>query len=298
VAHSRGKAEALASWRDGPAKRAILELVCSASEPGPGFVEPCERIATFDNDGTLWCEKPWFVQTDFLARRLREIADAGPGLCDTQPYKAAAERDEAWLADAYATIERLIEDTCRAYAGFTPQEFEAAVHAFLDTARHPRFGLPYTRVVYRPMQELLGLLHAHYFSVFIVTACEEDFVGAVSEKLYGVSRESVIGSAPKLGQRGGRLVRLAEAKPINDGPVKAVSIRERIGRTPLLAGGNADGDVPMLETARHAVLLRHDDAEREFTYADTARRALVAARKRGWTVVSMRNDFATVFDSD
>jgi phosphoserine phosphatase len=197
----------------------------------------------------------------------------------------------------YATIERLIEDTCRAYAGFKPQEFEAAVRAFLDTARHPRLGLSYTRVVYRPMLELLGLLHAHYFRVFIVTACEEDFVGVVSEKLYGVPREGVIGSAPKLGQRGGRLVRLAEARPINDGPVKAVSIRERIGRTPLLAGGNADGDVPMLETARHAVLLRHDDAEREFAYADNARRALVAARKRGWTVVSMRGDFATVFDS-
>jgi phosphoserine phosphatase len=159
--------------------------------------------------------------------------------------------------------------------------------------------MPYTRAVYLPMLELLGLLHAHHFRVLIVTACEEDFVGAVSEKLYGVPRESVIGSAPKLRQQpGGRLLRLAEAKPINDGPVKAVSIRERIGRTPLLAVGNADGDVPMLETARHAVLLLHDDVEREFAYEDTARIALAATRKRGWTVVSMRNDFATVFDAD
>jgi phosphoserine phosphatase len=299
VARGRGDAEDLASWRDGHATQAILEFVRSASKPGPGFVEPRDRIAALDNDGTLWCEKPWFVQADFLACRLREIADADPGLCDTQPYKAAGERDEAWLVDAYAPIERLIEDTCRAYVGFTPQEFQAAAHAFLDTARHPRLGMPYTRAAYRPMLELLGLLHAHHFRVWIVTACDEDFVSTVSEKLYGVPRESVIGSAPKLGQqRGGRLVRLAEAKLINDGRAKAASIWERIGRKPLLAVGNADGDVAMLETARHAVLLRHDDAAREFAYEDTARIALVAARKRGWTVVSMRNDFATVFDSD
>jgi phosphoserine phosphatase len=170
------------------------------------------------------------------------------------------------------------------------------VRAFFATAKHPTLGVPYTQVGYRPMRELISLLHAHEFNVYICSAGGRDFVRPVSGEMYGLQRECVIGSATTLEYRDGDLYRTKGVEqPIDDGPGKPVHIWTRTGRRPLLAGGNADGDAAMLETARLGLLIRHDDPEREFAYDADAEHALAEAGKRGWTVVSMKHDFATVF---
>ena len=289
-------AEPLTSWTDGPARTAILEFVRSVTEPGHSFVAPAERLATFDNDGTLWCEKPLYPQADFVFRRWKAMIQADPELAKEQPYKALAEGDTAWLADIYAHVPELIKGVTAAYEGVTVEAFEAAVHEFFAAGRHPTLDAPYTRVTYKPMRELIAFLGANDFSVYICSAGGRDFVRPVAEQIYGVPRERVIGSAATLEYRDGEIYRTAGIEqPIDDGPGKPVHIWARTGRKPLFAGGNADGDVPMLETARFALLLRHDDAAREFAYDDGAEAALAAAADRGWTVVSMKGDFLTVF---
>jgi phosphoserine phosphatase len=288
--------ERLASWRDGPTKSAILDFVRSVTQPGDSFVPPPERIATFDNDGTLWCEKPMYVQADFVMRRWKEMIQAKPELAEEQPYKALAAGDREWLMDLYAHVPELIKGVTEAYQGITVEAFEMAVNDFFKAGRHPTLGVPYTEVAYRPMCELLGFLEANDFTVYICSAGGRDFVRPVSERIYGLSRERVIGSATTLEYRDGELYRTAGVEqPVDDGPGKPVHIWTRTGRRPLLAGGNADGDAPMLETARFALLVHHDDSEREFAYDAGAEKALAAADARGWTVVSMKEDFAKVF---
>lgn len=288
--------EALTSWRDGPARTAIVEFVRSVTEPGDSFVAPAERIATFDNDGTLWCEKPLYPQADFVFRRWKAMIRVKPELAEEQPYRALAEGDTAWLADIYAHVPELIKGVTAAYEGVTVEAFEAAVHEFFAAGRHPTLDAPYTKVTYQPMRELIAFLGANAFSVYICSAGGRDFVRPVAEQIYGIPRERVIGSATTLEYRDGEIYRTAGIEqPIDDGPGKPVHIWTRTGRKPLFAGGNADGDVPMLETARFALLLHHNDAEREFAYDDGAERALAEAAGRGWTVVSMKDDFATIF---
>jgi len=286
----------LQSWNEGPARTAILEFVKSVSTPGGSFVPPAERIATFDNDGTLWCEKPLYVQADFIFRRFLEMVRENPELANEQPYKAVVEGDKAWLADVYAHVPELVKGVTEAFGGITTEAFEAAAREFFASATHPTLGVPYVQTTYRPMVELVHLLEGNEFTVYICSGGGRDFVRAVSEEIYGVPRHQVIGSATAIEYRDGELYRTTGVEqPIDDGPGKPVHIWARTGRKPLLAAGNSDGDIAMLETARFGLLLHHDDSDREFAYDEGAEKALAAARAGGWTVVSMKEDFKTVF---
>jgi phosphoserine phosphatase len=290
-------ADPLASWLPGAARAAILEFVRSVTEPGASFVPPPGRVAVFDNDGTLWCEKPMYPQADFLLRRWREMARAHPGLAKKQPWKAVTEGDQAWLAGILDHAPELTRGVTEAYAGITTEAFERAVRTFFGTARHPVLGVPYTRLAYQPMRELVGLLRAAEFEVYICSAGGRDFVRVVSQEMYGIDRQHVIGSGTTLEYRHGEMYRAKGVEqPVDDGPGKPVHIWTRTGRKPLLACGNADGDAAMLRTARFGLLIRHDDAGREFAYDAGAEKALAKAKERDWTVVSMQNDFKVVFD--
>jgi phosphoserine phosphatase len=286
----------LPSWNDGPAKAAILDFVHAVTTPGEGFIGPAERIATFDNDGTLWCERPLYVQADFIFRRFNQMVREDPRRAEEQPYKAVVEGDHGWLTDIYAHVPELVKGVTEAFGGITTEAFDAAAREFFATAMHPTLNRPYTQVVFRPMLELIEFLGANDFQVYICSGGGRDFVRAVCEQIYGLPRDRVIGSATTLEYRDGDLYRTAGVEqPIDDGPGKPVHIWARTGRKPLLAGGNADGDIAMLGMARFALLVRHDDADREFAYDEGAEKALAAAEARDWTVVSMKEDFKTVF---
>ena len=261
-----------------------------------GFVPPAERIATFDNDGTLWCEKPLYVQADFVLRKWKAMAASDPSLRERQPYKAVVEGDTVWLGSLLDHIPEIIRGIGEAFGGITTDAFEQAVREFFDTATHPTLGVPYTEVAYRPMRDLLTFLEANGFRVFVCTGGGRDFVRVVSDELYGVPREQVIGSSTPVELSHGRLVRGAGVEqPVDDGPGKPVHIWARTGRVPLFAAGNSDGDIEMLAIARFGLLVHHDDGEREFAYDAGAEQALAAASKHGWAVASMRDDFGTVF---
>jgi phosphoserine phosphatase len=286
----------LPNWNDGPAKTAILEFVRSVTTRGTTFVSPAERIAVFDNDGTLWCEQPMYIQADFVFRRFKEMVRQDPERAREQPYKAVVEGDTEWLRDIYAHVPEVIKGVTEAFAGITTEAFDAAVREFFASATHPTLGVPYTQVAYRPMRELIELLKANDFQVYICSAGGRDFVRAVCEEVYGLPRDHVIGSAATLEYRDDDLYRtVGVEQPIADGPGKVIHIWARTGRKPLLAGGNADGDAEMLESARFALLVHHDDARREFAYDAGAERVLAEAKERGWTVISVKEDFATVF---
>ena len=290
-------ADQLPGWTDGLAKTRILEFVRSVTEPGELFVPASERVAAFDHDGTLWCEKPMSPLADFLLRRWQEIARAHPGKARQQPWKAAAEGDKEWLAGILEHVPGLTRGVAEAYEGITVEAFERAARGFFDTARHPSFGVSYTRLAYPPMRELIALLRAREFEVYICSPGGRDFARVVAGEMYGISRQHVIGSGATLEYRRGEVHRTKGVEqPISDGPGKPVHIWARTGRKPLLAGGNADGDAAMLRTARFGLLIRHDDAGREFAYDAGAEKALAKARERGWTVVSMQNDFKVMFD--
>jgi phosphoglycolate phosphatase-like HAD superfamily hydrolase len=287
----------LARWNDGQAKSSIIAFVRSVSEPGPGFVPPADRIAAFDNDGTLWAEKPLYVQADFMFRKWKAMVAADPGLAAEQPYKALVEGDRVWLAGMQDHVPELLKGLGAAFGGITTDAFEAEVRAFFADARHPTLGTPYTQVGYQPMIELLRYLEANDFKVFICTGGGRDFVRVVGEEMYGIPRERVIGSGPTTEYRDGAIHRLTSVEqPIDDGAGKPVHIWNRTGRLPLLAGGNSDGDYEMLASARFGLLVHHDDAAREFAYDAGSERALADAPGHGWTVASMKDDFATIFE--
>jgi phosphoserine phosphatase len=272
-----------------------------------------ERIAVFDNDGTLWCEKPLPIQADFILRRLHEMAEADPELRDRQPWKAAYERDYGWLGAAltehYAgddtKVHTLARGVLAAHSGISVDDFEQQADSFLRTARHPTLDRSYLACVYAPMVELLQYLEANGFSNYIASGGGRDFMRPISQELYGITRDRVIGSATALEYladgEGGMIMRKSEADFLDDGPEKPIRIWSRIGRRPILAAGNSNGDIPMLEFSRHAdkpflrLLVLHDDAEREFDYVAGAEQALKMAKHEKWTVVSMKNDWTTVF---
>jgi phosphoglycolate phosphatase-like HAD superfamily hydrolase len=299
----------LASWNEGPAKDAILDFVTRASETVPEV----ERVAVFDNDGTLWCEKPMPIQLDFILRRLSEMVTADPALRDRQPWKAAHERDYAWLArvmdEHYAgddtNVQTLGAGIVAAFANITVEDFEASAGDFLQSAAHPTLGLGYLECAYAPMVELLAHLRANGFANYIASGGGRDFMRPISEEVYGIPRESVIGSAVALAytpdEYGGAITRQAAADYLDDGPEKPVHIWTRTGRRPVLAAGNSNGDIEMLDFTQHPdkpylrLLVLHDDAEREFDYVSGSEKALDRAASSNWTVVSMRNDWASVF---
>jgi phosphoserine phosphatase len=301
----------LPSWNDGAAKSAILDIIARVTrEGGPDYVPPAERIATFDNDGTLWCEQPMQVQLFFAFDRLKALAAKDPSLKERQPFKAFLDRD-------FKTIHALgkqaaFEVAFATHAGVTEEEFDAIARDWFATAKHPKLGRLFTDLTYRPQVELLAYLRAHGFKTYIVSGGGIDLIRAFAEAAYGIPREQVIGSSVKLrfdadGERTG-LMKLAELNSFDDREVKAQNIGLHIGRRPILAFGNSDGDLAMLRYcktgagARLALLVHHDDAEREFAYDREFRlsplvEALDHADEDGITLVSMKRDWNMVFDA-
>jgi phosphoserine phosphatase len=306
----------LPSWHDGATKHTIVDFVTRVTtDDSPEFVPPAERIAVFDNDGTLWCEKPMYIQFDFIIRRWLEMATDDPSLRTQQPWKAAVEQDYAWFGNAItkhyrgddSDLPAMMAGLLRAFEGATVEEFAARADAFLRSRQHPTLGRPYLGCGYAPMIELLHYLTAHGFTNYIVSGGGRDFMRPISNELYGIPPERVIGSSVELVFRddgdGGEVLTQPQLNVLNDGPVKAASIWERTGRRPIFAAGNSNGDIAMLQFANKPprpafrLLVRHDDAAREFAYTDGAEEALALAADYGWTVVSMKHDWTRVFDT-
>jgi phosphoserine phosphatase len=304
----------LASWNDTPAREAIVAFVEAATRPGgAGFVPEPERVAVFDNDGTLWCEKPMPIELGFILRQLAAMAEQDESLRAREPWRAAHERDHDWLAEAVtrhyrgddARVKELLGGILQAFAGWSVEDYCTAAAAFLRDAPHPTLGRPLRACGYHPMIDLLRYLEAHGFTTYIASGGDRDFMRPVTEEIYGIPPERVIGSSNALRYRedgdGGSVVYEAAPDVFDDGPVKPVRIWSRIGRRPVVAAGNSNGDIPMLRFAggpsRPALrlLVLHDDPEREFAYTAGAEQSLDAARASGWTVVSVRDDWRTVF---
>ncbi|MEM9915339.1 MAG: HAD family hydrolase [Planctomycetota bacterium] len=305
-------AEPLPSWNDGPAKQSIIDFVEAVSTEGsPDFVPEAERIATFDNDGCLWSEQPVYFQLIYAIDRVKAMADDHPEWKSTQPFQAVLENDRVALAAMdHAQLGQLIMAT---HAGMTTDEFDAAVRDWLDTAKHPRFDRPYDELTYQPMVELLEYLRANGFKTFIVSGGGIDFVRVFAEDAYGIPPEQVVGTSLKTAfeLRDGvpTLVKLPELNFIDDKEGKPVGIHQHIGRRPLFAAGNSDGDLQMLQytTAgdgpRFGLLVHHTDAEREWAYDRESHvgkldKALDEAGEKGWTVADMANDWNTVYDAE
>lgn len=301
----------LPAWNEGPRRAAILDYLARVTaEGGPDYVPPAERIAVFDNDGTLWCEKPAYIQALFILDRLREQAASDPDLAGRAVVKALLAGDLAAAAkEGTDAVAEVLLDT---HSGLTTEEFERAVERWMESFRHPGFDVPFTGLVYAPMIELLDLLRGHGFRVFVVTGGGVDFVRVVGSELYGVHADDVVGSAVEVDfeRRDGQVVlvrKAALAGSPNEGPPKVASIHAHIGRRPIVAVGNSAGDREMLEFAHTGarpslcVVVNHDDAEREYAYGGeavtnpNAEPILTTAERFGWTVVSMRDDWSRVF---
>jgi phosphoserine phosphatase len=309
AASLHGAVDPLPSWNDRPAKQSILRFVAEVATPdSPHFVPPPERIAAFDNDGTLWTEQPSYTQFVFAMDHVKAVAARHPEWNTQEPFKAALAGD---LKGVVASgVHGLIELPTAACAGMTIEEYDRTARDWLATARHPRFAQPYTECVYQPMLELLALLRANGFKTFIVSGGSLEFMRPWTERVYGIPPEQLIGSTVrhKLDLRDGRqvMVRLPEIELINDKAEKVISIQRVIGRRPILAFGNSDGDLPMLQwTAagggrRFCGYVHHTDAEREYAYDRTAAtgrldKGLEEAAARDWTVVDMKRDWKRVF---
>jgi phosphoserine phosphatase len=301
-------ADPLPSWNEGPARDRILAFVAAVTDPyGKSYVAPAERIAVFDNDGTLWSEKPFYFQAAFIVDRVHAMADDHPEWKGKAPFQAVLSDDP----DALGTLDvhGLLELAMASHTGMTDAEFDRTADDWLTSARHPRSNRPYTEMVYQPMLELLAFLRANGFQTWICSGGGIDLVRRFAEDVYGIPPEQVIGSgvAKELREKDGALVRLPKLlAPVNDGPGKPVWIERQIGRRPILAFGNSDGDFEMLAHTtrgtgqRLGLILHHDDAEREWAYdSDSSVGRLDRARKeagrRGWEIVSMQRDFARVY---
>ncbi len=299
----------LDSWTDGPTKSAIVDFVDRVTTDGPDFVAPEARVAVFDNDGTLWCEKPMYIQLDFLLRRFKEQAQADPSLRETQPYKAAYSGDLTWLGDAVTKhyqgddtdLKPLVAAILTSQHEITVDELTSRFNTFFADARHPTLDRPYTACGYTPMVELLRYLEAADFTNYIVSGGGRDFMRPITGPLYGIPPERVVGSSVGLVYRDGNVYTTAQPEFLDDGPVKPVRLWSRIGRRPIFAAGNSNGDIEMLQFAgastapSFGLMIRHDDADREFDYVAGAEKALELAKSQAWTVVSIKDDWTTVF---
>jgi len=302
-------ADPLPSWNDGMAKKSILQFVANVTNKSSmEFVSPAERIAVFDNDGTLWAEQPIYFQAVFAVDQVKALAPQHPEWKDRQPFKAILENDrKALLASGEKGAMELV---MASHAGMTTEEFQRIVNEWVATAKHPRFNRPFTDLVYQPMLELLTYLRDNGFKTYIVSGGGVEFMRPWTEKVYGIPPEKVVGSSIKMKfeLRDGKLVliRLPEVDFIDDGPGKPVGIQKFIGRRPIAAFGNSDGDHQMLQWTsagdgrRFMLLVHHTDAEREWAYDRQSAvgrldKALDEARNRAWTVVDMKNDWTRVF---
>ena len=304
----KGSADPLPSWNDGPAKQAILAFVAKVTKEGPDFVPVVERIATFDNDGTLWAEQPMYFQFLFALDRVKALAPKHPEWKTQEPFASLLKGD---VKAALAGGERaMLEIVVATHAGMTTEEFEAIVKDWIATAKHPTTKRPYTEMVYQPMLELLAYLRANGFKTFIVSGGGIEFMRPWAESVYGIPPEQVVGSSikTKFETRDGKpvLVRLPELNFIDDKSGKPIGINQHIGRRPLMAFGNSDGDFEMLEwtTAgkgpRFGLVVHHTDAAREWAYDRQSSigrldKALDVAPAKGWIVVSMKDDWQRIF---
>ena len=301
--------DSLPSWNDGKAKQSIIAFVEQVTEAGsPDFVPPAERIAVFDNDGTLWAEQPMYFQVLFALDRVKALAPQHPEWKDKEPFASLLKGDvKGAMADGMKSVVEIIMAT---HAGMTTAEFEKIVKDWLATARHPTTKRPYTEMVYQPMLELLAYLRANGFKTFIVSGGGIEFMRPWTEKVYGIPPEQVIGSSikTKFEMHDGKpvLVRLPELNFFDDKEGKPVAINQHIGRRPIAAFGNSDGDLQMLQwTAagqgpRFALYVHHTDGEREWAYDRKSSigrldKGLDEAQKKGWTVVDMKQDWKVVF---
>jgi phosphoglycolate phosphatase-like HAD superfamily hydrolase len=315
-AGAQAPADALASWNDGPAKQAILDFVRATTTPGSAdFVAPEERIATFDQDGTLWVEHPMYSQLVYCLDRVAVLAREKPEMRRVEPYKTVLSGDRAAIAKL--TMHDLLTIVAATITGMTTEEYAAQVKAWLETARDPRWKRPFTELTYQPMQEVLSYLRANGFKTYIVTGGGQDFVRVYSERVYGIPPEQVVGSAGATTFGYG-----ADGQPIlikqprlllnDDNAGKVEGIQMMIGRRPHAAFGNSVGDRQMLEYtkagagARLSMLVLHDDAQREYAYGPAQglpdgkvgrfTQALYdEAKNRGWPVISMKNDWKRIF---
>jgi phosphoglycolate phosphatase-like HAD superfamily hydrolase len=306
---AQAQSDPLPSWRDTPRRRALLDFVAAVTTPGdPDFVPVPERIAVFDNDGTLWVEQPMYTQMAFILDRLRALAPGNPAWQEDALFRAALANDLRGIAAG--GTEGLLRLAGAAQAGMTPERFQAIAAEWLATARDPRWGRPYTQLVYQPMLEVLAFLRARGFTTFIVSGGGVEFVRAFAEPVYGIPPHQVVGSSFALqpGEQDGRIALTREPRVdfIDDGPGKPVGIARHIGRRPIAAFGNSDGDWHMLRYTtegpgrRLGMLIHHDDAAREYAYDRDSHvgrlaRALDEAGPRGWHLVSMREDWTRVF---
>jgi haloacid dehalogenase-like hydrolase len=296
--------DALPSWNDGKTKQSILSFVKKVTTPGsPDFVPPAERIATFDNDGTLWAEKPAYFQLLFAVDRVKALAPKHPEWKTQEPYASLLRGDmKAALAGGEKAAVEIVMAT---HAGMTTTEFEKIVKDWIATARHPQTKRLYTEMIYQPMLELLTFLRANGFKTFIVSGGGIEFMRAWADRVYGIPPEQIVGSSIKtkfeMRSAGPVLVRLAAIDFIDDKEGKPIGINSHIGRRPIAAFGNSDGDLQMLQWttagrgARFALLVHHTDAVREFAYDTGATKALQEAQAKGWAVVDMKHDWKVVY---
>ncbi len=302
-------AEPLPSWNPGKNRDAIIGFVEKVTTPGtPDFVEPAARIATFDNDGCLWSEQPMYFQLIYAIDRIKATADEHPEWKETEPFASVLKGDtKGALAGGEKGLLKMIAAT---HAGMTTEEFRAAVSDWLSTARHPKTGRPYNEMIYQPMLELLEYLRENGFKTFIVSGGGIDFMRVFVEDAYGIPPEQVVGSsiAAKYEVRDGKpvLVKTLDSHFIDDKEGKPVGIHQHIGRRPIFAAGNSDGDFQMLEYttagdgARFAMIVHHDDADREWAYDRDSHigklaRGLDEGPKRGWTIVSMKDEWKAIY---
>ncbi len=302
----------LPSWNEGTVKQSLLSFVERVTrEGGLDFIPQAQRIATFDNDGTLWAEQPIYFQFQFALDRVKALAPAHPEWRTKQPFKALLEGEKQSLAAGGE--KALLEMMAVSHSGMTTEEFEGTVKAWLATAKHPRFNRPYSEIVYQPMLELLDYLRANGFKTFIVSGGGVEFMRAWVEPVYGIPPEQVVGSMgkQKFELRDGKpvIVKLPAIDFVDDKDGKPVGIQKFIGRRPVMAFGNSDGDLQMLQWAtagagaRFALVVHHTDAEREWAYDRASHigkldKALDEANAKGWTVVDMKRDWKRVFPFD
>ena len=292
--------DTLKSWNDGPVKQSILDFLKSSTQEGPNYVKPADRIATFDNDGTLWVEKPMPVQLDFVFRAFATTAQIDPSLVSKQPYKAMLDRVGTFFEKAVEqdpeTIMALEGAFAGEWSGKTPDEFEAEVKEFFATVKQERFAANFTELVYKPVLELFDLLKKYEYRVFVCSGGGRDFMRVISEQTWGIFKENVIGTASEYEYHNGRLTR--DDKVLGGialGPGKVEHIFAQTGRLPVFAGGNSDVDIEMLESAKFRLFIHHDDEEREYAYENGAEKILAIAKEKKYTIVSMKNDWNEIF---